>query len=573
MIRSDNILNNVKLKRMLSKSIPYICAIPLIWILIAFIVYPTWNTLLASLGGADSLTLKYYKEFFDLKNNVNIQALWHSLYISFVSVFYCGIVGTALAFFINKFDFPGRNFFSTCATLPLILPALVGVIAFIFLYGESGFITKGIQFLFKLDKVPFSIKGVTGIILVHVYTQYVYFYLNVSSALKGLDPALEEAAYNLGASRFYVFRKVTLPMLTPALVASSLLVFMTSMASFSAPFLLAGNYRVLSTQIFISKLNGGMELAATQALILSFFSILFLVFMRWYESLRNYTLSTKGVSIHRSEVRNSLIKFLFIFSSILIVLILILPPLVIILISFVPEGTWTYQIYPTTFGLQNYELLFKNPAVFKPILNSFKMASLATLGNLIIGVLASYMIVKSKIKGKGFLDLMVMIPWALPSTVVAINLILAFNKRSVFSFDQILVGTFWILPLAYFIKHLPIVVRSTNASLAQLDNSVEEAARNLGASWLYAFRKVVFPLIWPGVLSGVLLSFVTACGEFTSSVMLYIFSNKPISIEITAQMDQFNMGQASAYGVIQIILITLVVALSNKLGRSQNTVI
>lgn len=556
------------------KHLQYLGVLPIAWVLFALVQYPVGNTLLASITAKGQFTLQYYREFFDLSNSTShVVALWHSLYLSFVSVILAGIVGTVLAFLLNSYDFPGRRMLSACATMPLILPPLVGVIAFVFLYGESGFITKGIQALLDMKEAPFTIKGVTGIILVHIYTQYVYFYLNVSSALKGLDPAVEEAAYSLGASRRRVFFKVTLPLLTPALIASALLVFMTCMASFSAPFLLAIDYRLLSTQIYINKMNGQMEMAATQAMILAAFSIAFLLLMRWYEARRSYSILTKGISVHRTEVKNSLLRFLIIIMGIIMLFILILPPLTMIVISFVPQGSWTYQIYPDTFNMENYIMLFKNPDVFQPIANSLQMASIATLGNILFGVLASYMIVKAKIKGKAFLDLMVMIPWALPSSVVAINLILSFNKATIFSFDQILVGTFWILPVAYFIKDLPLVVRSTNAAMLQLDDSLEEAARNLGATWFYAFRRVVFPLVWPGVLAGSLLAFVTACGEFTASIMLYVFSNKPLSIEIMAQMDQFNLGQAAAYGVIQIILVSVVIAIAGRLTKSDRSAV
>src|SRR5690625_6013009 len=124
------------------------------------------------------------------------------------------------------------------------------------------------------------------------------------------------------------------------------------------------------------------------------------------------------------------------------------------------------------------------------------------------------------------------------------NMILAYNKPSVFSFGKILVGTFWILPLAYFIRFIPLVVRSTNAVLEQMDDSIEEAAQNLGAKWFYTFRRVVLPIIMPGVLSGTLLAFVQAIGEFPTSVLLYTLSNRPISIEIMNQLRMFNMGRS-----------------------------
>ncbi|TKH05317.1 iron ABC transporter permease [Peribacillus simplex] len=538
--------------------------IPVLLVLVAYVLYPSLRTFIESLQKDGTISLGNYQDFFVQESKTNLEALWNSVYISLLSVLVSAFIGIPLAFIFNRYDFPGRSFFSSAAILPIVLPSLVGVMAFMFLYGESGLIPNAIKDLFGLEKVPFKIGGVSGILIVHAYTMYVYFYMTVSAAINKIDPSLEEAAYNLGANKIKVFWKVTFPLLTPAIVAASLLVFMISMASFSAPFLLAGGYRVLSLQIYFSKINGDMEIAATQSVILSIVSISFLLFMRWYQNRKDYRMASKGIGAHRSEVKNPFMKWVMVLTGIIGVIILLLPHFTILLLSLVPDGTWTFQTYPTVFNMENYRLLFEDPNIFKPLRNSLLMAVIATLANLVFGVIASYVLVKRKFVGKSFVDILVMIPWALPATVIGMNLIFAFNEPSVFSFGQILVGTFWILPLAYFIRHIPLVVRSTNAVLEQLDDSIEEAARNLGAKWFYTFRKVIFPIIMPGVLSGTLLAFIESVGEFPTSVLLYTISNRPISIEIMNQLRMFNMGQAAAYGMIQITLIVIVLFISNK---------
>ncbi|MCD1162106.1 ABC transporter permease [Peribacillus frigoritolerans] len=538
--------------------------IPVVLVLIAYVLYPSLRTFIESLQKDGSISLGNYQDFFVQESKTNLEALWNSVYISLLSVLVSALIGIPLAFIFNRYDFPGRSFFSSAAILPIVLPSLVGVMAFMFLYGESGLIPNAIKDLFGLEKVPFKIGGVSGILIVHAYTMYVYFYMTVSAAINKIDPSLEEAAYNLGANKIKVFWKVTFPLLTPAIVAASLLVFMISMASFSAPFLLAGGYRVLSLQIYFSKINGDMEIAATQSVILSIVSISFLLFMRWYQNRKDYRMASKGIGAHRSEVKNPFMKWVMVVTGVIGVMILLLPHFTILLLSLVPDGTWTFQTYPTVFNVENYRLLFEDPNIFKPLRNSLLMAVIATLANLVFGVIASYVLVKRKFVGKSFVDILVMIPWALPATVIGMNLIFAFNEPSVFSFGQILVGTFWILPLAYFIRHIPLVVRSTNAVLEQLDDSIEEAARNLGAKWFYTFRRVIFPIIMPGVLSGTLLAFIESVGEFPTSVLLYTISNRPISIEIMNQLRMFNMGQAAAYGMIQITLIVIVLFISNK---------
>ncbi|MED3744329.1 iron ABC transporter permease [Peribacillus psychrosaccharolyticus] len=538
--------------------------IPVVLVLVAYVLYPSLRTFFESLQSDGGLTLSNYQDFFSQESKTNLEALWNSVYISVLSVVASGLIGIPLALIFNRYQFPGRGLFATAAIMPIVLPSLVGVMAFMFLYGESGLIPNLVKDLFGLKEVPFQIGGVSGILIVHAYTMYVYFYMMVSAAIGKIDPSLEEAASNLGASKFKVFWKVTFPLMTPAIVGASLLVFMISMASFSAPFLLAGGYRVLSLQIYFSKINGDMEIAATQSVILSVVSIGFLLLMRWYQNRKDYRMASKGIGAHRSEVKNPVMKWVMAAVGVIGVIILLLPHFTILLLSLVPDGTWTFQTYPSTFNFENFRLLFEDPNIFKPLKNSLVLAVIATAGNLVFGVIASYVLVKRKFVGKSFIDILVMIPWALPATVIGMNLVFAFNEKSIFSFGQILVGTFWILPLAYFIRHIPLVVRSTNAVLEQLDDSIEEASRSLGAKWFYTFRKVILPIIMPGVLSGTLLAFVESVGEFPTSVLLYTISNRPISIEIMNQLRMFNMGQAAAYGMIQITLIALVLLISNK---------
>lgn len=547
--------------------------IPVLLILVGYVVYPTVATFFESIKRDGAFSISNYHDFFGPKSAANFEALWNSVYISLLSVLFSAMIGIPLAYIFTRYDFPGRQFFSNIAIMPIVLPSLVGVMAFMFLYGEAGLVPNAIKDIFNLSKVPFSIGGISGILIVHAYTMYPYFYMTTSSALNNIDPSLEEAAANLGSSKFKVFWKVTFPLLTPGLVASALLVFMVSMASFSAPFLLAGGYRVLSLQIYFSKINGDLEMAATQSVILSIVSISFLLFMRWFQNRKDYRMASKGIGVHRSEVNNPVLKWCMVGSGIFAMIILLLPHFTLLLLSLVPDGAWTWQTYPTALGLDNFKLLFDNPRIWEPVKNSMIMTVIACAGVFVFGLITSYTLVKRKFIGKNLLDILVMIPWALPATVVGMNLILAFNKPTPFSFGKILVGTFWILPLAYFIRFIPLVVRSTSAVLEQMDDSIEEAAQNLGAKWFYTFRRVVIPIIMPGVLSGTLLAFVQAFGEFPTSVLLYTLGNRPISIEIMNQLRMFNMGQAAAYGMIQVGIISVVMFISYRFFgvKAENT--
>lgn len=542
----------------------YILVAPLFLVLFAYVVYPFYQTFTESFSGDNALS--NYKNFFNLASPANIEALWTSIYISVISVICCALVGVTMAFLLERYDFPGRRILSVLVLVPMALPPLVGVLSFTFLYGESGIFPRAFQHLFGLEQVPFSLKGIWGVIVVHTFTMYTYFYLTASAAIKGLDPALEEAATSLGAGRVRVWTKVILPMLTPSIVASSLLVFMISMASYTAP-LMFGVERTMTMQIYLSRTNGNLDMAATQSMILSFVSITFLIIMRWYQNRRNYQNLSKGISVHRSEVSSRGMKVMATIASFIGTLILILPILVLILISFSVDGAWKTQILPTDYTLDHYHALFTDERTWRPIWNSVRMGIVATFGNIIFGVAAAYAMVRLNFKGKTLLDILIMIPWALPGTVVAVNLIAAFSTENIFSFNQVLIGTFWILPLAYFIRHLPLVFRSTSASLVQLDQSIEEASRSLGATWWYSFRRIVLPLTFTGILAGTLLALVQSFGEFVASILLYSTSTIPLSVAIFQKLYSFKFGTACAYGVLQICLILIVLIISEKLSK------
>lgn len=547
-----------------SRYFVYILISPLFLILFAYVIYPFYSTFIQSFAGDNQLA--NYQKFFSLESTANLEALWNSFYISIISVICCAVVGVMMAFLLERYNFPGRRLLSILVLVPMALPPLVGVLSFTFLYGESGIFPRLFQQMFQLEDVPFALKGIWGVIVVHTFTMYTYFYLTASAAIKGLDPSLEEAATSLGASRIRVWRKIILPMLTPSLIASSLLVFMVSMASYTAP-LMFGVERTMTMQIYLSRTNGNLDMAATQSTILSFVSITFLLIMRWYQNRRNYQNLSKGISVHRSEVSSKPLKYLAVALSFIGTLILILPILVLILISFSKDGAWTIQILPTEYTLDHYKALFTDERTWRPIWNSLQMGFIATVGNIIFGVAAAYAMVRLSFKGKTALDILITIPWALPGTVVAVNLIAAFSTESAFTFNQVLIGSFWILPLAYFIRHLPLVFRSTSASLMQLDQSVEEASRSLGASWWYTFRRIVIPLTLSGVLAGTLLAFVQSIGEFVASILIYNTSTIPLSVAIFQKLYAFKFGTACAYGVLQIILILIVLIISERLSK------
>jgi iron(III) transport system permease protein len=531
-------------------------------VLLWLVLYPNLYVFVQSFKRGDHLTLATYREFF--VSSAQIEGLRNSLLISLGSVLLSALVGIPLAFIFHLYDFPARKIVAGLASLPVLLPPLVGVIAFMFLYGESGILSRTLQHELRLREPPFALKGVGAILFVQAYTMYVYFYLFVSAGLKRLDFSLLEASRSLGASRTRTFFSVTLRLLTPALIGASLLTFMTSMASFSAPYIFGGGVRVLALQIYNSKLNGDLQMALVETVILTATSIFFLILLQRYEGDERYRTVGKGTQRPLEIVRSPTLKIILATVGVVLVLFLLLPHFTLILISFSRDGTWTTEILPPTYTTENYLRLFSSTHFLEPILNSLKMAVLATVGNALFALLAGYLIVRRRVRGALLLSALILLPWALPGTVLGLSLATTFNQYHPLQGRLLLVGTYWILPLAYFIRNIPVVVRSVQASFEQFDPALEEAARSLGATWLYSFRRVVLPMILPGVLSGSLLAFVTALGEFVTSIVIYTIPNRPISIEILAQLRQFNFGSAAAYGVLLIILIAAAFLLSEK---------
>ncbi|GIF72977.1 ABC transporter permease [Asanoa siamensis] len=539
---------------------PYLLVAPLVLILWGYVVQPMLATFAESVS--DDGTANYTQ--FLTSSGVARTSLITSLVISAASVLLCGVVGVAMAFLLKRFSFAGRRLIEAFILVPAALPPLIGAISFQLLYSEIGILPRGLQQLLGTAQPVLAFDGIAGVLVVHTFTMYPFFYLAASAALAGFDPSIEEAAYNLGAGRIRVWRTVLLPMLTPALVSASLLVFMTSLASYTAP-LLFGVDQTMTMQIYINRTNGDLPMASTYAAVLGLVSIAFLLLMRWYEGRRSYLSQSKGVSAQRREIANPIGRWLAPVASVLAALVLLAPVATIALVAFSADGSWTTEVIPSAYTMDNFVTIFSEPRAFEPILNSLKMSVLATAGCVVVGVLIAYAVRRLKFVGRSLLDVGVMIAWALPGTVVAINLISAFSTGNGFSFGQALIGTFWILPLAYFVRFLPLVFRASSASLALIDPSLEEAARNLGASWWRAFLSITVRLMLPGVIVGALLAFVHGVGEFVASVLIYTSSTTPISVAINNRMYSFEIGTAAAYGMLQVVLIFVVMWFSGRL--------
>jgi iron(III) transport system permease protein len=304
--------------------------------------------------------------------------------------------------------------------------------------------------------------------------------------------------------------------------------------------------------------------------MLAAISTMVLIAIRAYERRGVFRSQSKGGPRRRQRVTSRWVRGTAGVAAIGATAVVLLPIAMIVLLAFSVSGSWRQSLLPSRYTTGNFATLLSDPEAWAAVRNSVEMSAIAAFGATLLGVTAAYAIARMRFRGKAAMDLAMMLPWALPGTVVAINLITAFASPSAFSFGRVLVGTYAIVPLAYFVRFSPLVFRSTSASMAHLDPSLEEAAWGLGCSRWGAFRRAVLPLVYRGILAGALLAFVDGVGEFVATVLVYTPRFRPLSIAINDELYYANHGMAAAYGVLQILLTVVVLIATRRLEDRQH---
>ncbi|MFZ5622861.1 MAG: ABC transporter permease [Gemmatimonadota bacterium] len=540
-------------------------AVVLLVLLCWLVAYPLLLVALEAVHGAEGFTLAYVRQF--VSRPIEWDALWGSCWISLASMALAALVGVPLAVLLWRFDFPGRKIVATLLALPAVLPPLVGVISFVFLYGEAGFIARLVQWLTGQTDPPWQFEGAGAILLVHTYSMYVYFYLFTRAGLERFDAAQLEAAASLGASRWRTLRDVALPALRPSLVGAALLTFMTSLASFSAPYIFGGGFRVMTTRILATRLNGEDGLAQVQTVFLTLLALGGLWGLRRLEG-RDRGSARRGAPTPLRPVRAGAARAAAGILAWTLGLVLLLPHLTLLLVSFVPRGTWTTEPLPPVYALINYATLFRDPVRLGPLLNSLWMATVAAAVAVGVALLAGALSTARRAPATRLIDVLLALPWAVPGTVFAIALATLLSVDRPLTGRFLLVGTIWILPLAYLIRNLPLASRAILAGFRRLDPSLREAAASLAAGPWRTLRRVTLPLLRPSIAAAATLAFVTGFGDFVTSVLLYTYDSRPVSLEILSSLRQADVGVAAAYGVLLMAVSAVVFALGGEAGSA-----
>jgi iron(III) transport system permease protein len=488
-------------------------------------------------------------------------------------------LGLPLAVLSAGYRFPGKRFFNALILVPMILPPFVGAIGVRALLGREGALNAFLSPLGMHTDILGSTK-IFGVMLVQALALYPIVFLNATAALANLDPALDEAAENLGAGWWRRFFRITLPLVRPGLFAGATIVFIWSFTELGTP-LTFDYYKVAPVQIFY-----GLKEVENSAKPYALTFIVLLLAVGMYvlgKSVfggRAYAMYSKASRASSEVALTGWRAWLATGFFTLVTLIAIMPHLGVLLFSITTPGRWYGTVLPEAFTLDHFGKALGASESFQSILNSLKLSTIAMFVDVLLGILIGYLIARTKIRGRGLLDALCMLPLAVPGLVMAFGYV-AMSLRWPFGKDgplgdaaSVLGATPNPVPLlvaAYSVRRLPYIVRSTVAGLEQTSEEMEEAAVNLGASRLTALRRVVVPLIMANLIAGGLLVFSFSMLEVSDSLILaQQAKDYPVTKAIYMFTERIADGPyiAAAMGVWGMALLaTTLVAASSLLGK------
>jgi iron(III) transport system permease protein len=528
-------------------------------LLVILVAYPLSKIILQSFLFDNHLSITNYIRA--LTRRGFFLALRHSLEISLASMAGATILGTFLAWLVGRSDVPWRKFFRTAFVLPFIMPPFIGALAWKQLLGPVGLMNKLYMMLFHTSEPLWNMYGADGIIVVMMLHIYPLVYITVLGSLERMNPELEEAAQVAGSPIFSVMRTITLPLMLPSIASGAVLVFIACVANFGIPAILGfpENYFVLTTKVWEavtqSAQANSLSLASALSVLLGLIAGSGLLVQRLYLRKKDYTVLS-GKSMQPNIVMLGKHKRWVLPFCVLVVLVTSFAPILAIVLTALTKAYGLAPI-PSNWTLQNfYDVLFQNQTAKRAIRNSIFLAfSAATLISL-LGALIAYIVVKTKVRGRMLLDFLSNMPYALPGTVVAVAMILAWLKP-VPIIGVRLYNTIWILLVAYIARYLAFGVRTTSASLTQIHICLEEAARISGANWFQSFRDIVLPLITPGLFAAWFLVFMPALRELTISTLLWSTRSETIGVMVFNLQESGNTVASAALAVVMMCVLLI----------------
>lgn len=546
----------------------------LAWFAVLF-VWPLFRVVGGGLYDENGFTLKYLAGVF--QNPVYAEGLINSLRLAVGTTTLAVLVALPLAWLSNRYDFTGKRLFTALILVPMILPPFVGAIGFQQLLGQYGALNAALGL-----EVDWLGQGrYFGVIALQALGLYPILYLNAAAALANVDPAMEEAAENLGCSGVARFRRITLPLIMPGLFAGGTIVFIWSFTELGTPLIM--NYtRCASVQVYDAlKEIGTSPFPYALVLVMLSCSVLLYLFTKLTFGGRAYAMETRAVRGFAARRVRGLRGLLVALPFLLVISVALLPHVGVVLTSLSAPGTWYRSVLPACLTTENYAVALGHDMTVGSIRNSLVFSSLAVALNLGIGIAVAYVVVRTRVRFRGFLDALAMIPLAVPGLVMAFGYLaisaylsnLGWVKESDVwpALFDVRTNPTLFLVIAYSVRRLPYMVRSCVAGLQQTSVSLEEAAANLGASPLRTVRRVTLPLITANIIAGALLAFAFSMLEVSDSLMLAQRADYyPITKTIYELFQLIGTGRyvASALGVwAMVFLAVTIVGSSILLGK------
>ena len=543
-------------KKLLADPVMVTTIVVVITFLTLFILYPLAMLLVDSFYGEGGLTLDIFRRIFKIPTFT--RAITNTLKVGFLVGILSALIGLRFAsveVYVRVGRFTG-GLFKVVSMLPVVSPPFVLSLSMIMLFGKAGIITR-----FLLGIYDNSVYGFWGIVIVQTLTFFPVCYMMLKGLLKNIDPSLEEAARDMGASRMKVFTSVTLPLLLPGLGNAFLVTFIESIDDFANPMLIGGSFDTLATTIYL-QITGAYDKAGAAAMAVVLLAITLLMFavQKYYLEAKTAATLTGKASRGRMLIEDKSVKLPLTVLCSLAAMFVILMYICVPIGAFFP--TWGYKFFPLTgkwFGL-----VFTRYHGFKAFKDSFVLSLIAAPITALLSMIISYLVVKRRFRGKGFIEAVSMLAMAVPGTVLGVGYIRGFSGGLFHSgILQGIYGTGLILIIVFVVRSLPTGTRSGISALRQIDKSIEESAYDMGADSFKVFMTVTLPLIKDSFLSGLVTAFVRSITAISAIILLVTPQFLLITVQINEFAEKGSYSLACAFATILIIITYGAVLLMN----------
>ena len=511
-----------------------------------FVVYPLVMVFMASVQVRGEWSLDNYALLEQRRLYRN--ALWNSLRVGVLVAVISTVIGYVAAFVLTRLDVPGKRFLHLATILPIISPPFVSAVSILFLFGFNGLVTKHL-----LGLNDFNIYGFHGVVWSQVFTFAPIAYLSLRGVVASISPVLEDAALNVGATKWQVFWKVTFPLTMPGIASAFLIVFIESLADFGNPLVLAGaGFPMLAPQAYL-EITGSFNLGrgAMLAMILVLPSMTAFAIQRYWIAKRQYVTVTGKPTASTSKIVTAPVKW-GLYGFVTFFAAMVMAFYAVIVVGSL-TAVWGFDY---TFTTQHFAYVFD--VGFKTITDTLIIALITTPISGVLGMMVAFLIVRRAFPAKGLMEFGSILSYAVPGTVVGVGYILAFNGAPFY-----LTGTLTILVLCFVFRYVPVGIQSGVAVLRQIDPSIEEAAQNLGASTLTTFRKVTLPLIAPAFFSALVYAFVRAMTAISAAIFLVSANWNLMTVQILNQVGSGRLGVAAAYSILVIAIVLVAITVIN----------